>query len=74
MDLSLNVTIKLEQALVCLSAVDKIDLISCKHLCWSSSWARILNVQDIIKGVVNCQNTRDNVVPRMQQWPLDIPQ
>ena len=26
------------------------------------------------KGVVNCQNTRDNVVPRMQQWPLDIPQ
>ena len=28
----------------------------------------------LIKGVVNCQNTRDNVVPRMQQWPLDIPQ
>ena len=27
-----------------------------------------------VKGVVNCQNTRDNVVPRMQQWPLDIPQ
>ena len=27
-----------------------------------------------IKGVVNCQNTRDNVVPRIQQWPLDIPQ
>ena len=26
------------------------------------------------KGVVNCQNTRDNVVPRMQQWPLDIQQ
>ena len=25
------------------------------------------------KGVVNCQNTWDNVVPRMQQWPLDIP-
>ena len=29
---------------------------------------------DRVKGVVNCQNTRDNVVPRMQQWPLDIPQ
>ena len=28
----------------------------------------------LVKGVVNCQNTRDNVVPRMQQWPLDIPQ
>ena len=27
-----------------------------------------------LKGVVNCHNTRDNVVPRMQQWPLDIPQ
>ena len=27
-----------------------------------------------IKGVVNCQNTWDNVVPRMQQWLLDIPQ
>ena len=27
-----------------------------------------------VKSVVNCQNTRDNVVPRMQQWPLDIPQ
>ena len=27
-----------------------------------------------LKDVVNCQNTRDNVVPRMQQWPLDIPQ
>ena len=27
-----------------------------------------------VKGVVNWQNTRDNVVPRMQQWPLDIPQ
>ena len=27
-----------------------------------------------IKGIVNCQNTRDNVVPRIQQWPLDIPQ
>ena len=26
------------------------------------------------KGVVNCQNTRDNGVSRMQQWPLDIPQ
>ena len=26
------------------------------------------------KGVVNCQNTRDNVVPRMQQLPLDTPQ
>ena len=25
----------------------------------------------LIKGVVNCQNTLDNV---MQQWPLDIPQ
>ena len=28
----------------------------------------------IVKSVVNCQNMRDNVVPRMQQWPLDIPQ
>ena len=27
-----------------------------------------------IDGVVNCQNTWDNVVPRMQQWLLDIPQ
>ena len=27
-----------------------------------------------VKGVVNCQITRDNVVPRMQQRPLDIPQ
>ena len=27
-----------------------------------------------IKGVVNCQNTQDNVVPRMQQWPLETPQ
>ena len=26
-----------------------------------------------LNGVVNCQNMRDNVVPRMQQWPLDIP-
>ena len=26
------------------------------------------------KGVVNCQNSQDNVVSRMQQWPLDIPQ
>ena len=31
-------------ALVCLSAIDK------KSVYWSSSWARILNVQDIIKG------------------------
>ena len=22
--------------------------------------------------LLDCQNTRDNVVPRMQQWPLDI--
>ena len=27
-----------------------------------------------IKGVVNSQNTLDNVVPRKQQWPLDITQ
>ena len=27
-----------------------------------------------IKGVANCQNTRDNVVPRMQQGPVDISQ
>ena len=27
-----------------------------------------------LKGVVNCQNMRDNVVLRMQQLPLDIPQ
>ena len=26
-----------------------------------------------IKGIVNCQNTLDKGVPRMQQWPLDIP-
>ena len=26
------------------------------------------------KGIVNCQNTLDKGVPRMQQWPLDIPQ
>ena len=35
-------------------------------------WARRLPQK--LKGVVICQNTRDNVVPRMQQWPLDIPQ
>ena len=27
-----------------------------------------------LEGEVNSQNTRENVVPRMQQWPLDIPQ
>ena len=27
-----------------------------------------------IKGIVNCQNTLDKGVPKMQQWPLDIPQ
>ena len=26
------------------------------------------------KGIVNCQHTLDKGVPRMQQWPLDIPQ
>ena len=26
------------------------------------------------KDIVNCQNTLDKGVPRMQQWPLDIPQ
>ena len=31
-------------------------------------------IKEWLKGVVNCQNTRDNEVPRMQQWPLDIPQ
>ena len=31
-------------------------------------------IRPYLKGVVNCQNTRDNVVTRMQQWPLDIPQ
>ena len=43
-------------------------IIACKH-----SWLEKLCIT-IIKGVVNCQNTRDNGVPRMQQWPLDIPQ
>ena len=28
----------------------------------------------IIKGLVNCQHKLDKGVPRMQQWPLDIPQ
>ena len=31
-------------------------------------------VRVCFKGAVNCQNTWDNVVPRMQQWPLDIPE
>ena len=39
---------------------------------------KVYRVNDLyrmaVKGVVNCQNTLDNVVPRMQQWPLDIPQ
>ena len=32
------------------------------------------NPSHCVKGVVNCQNKRDNVVPRIQKWPLDIPQ
>ena len=39
----------------------------------SLSSLSIINVNDF-KGVVNSKNTRDNVVSRMQQWPLDIPQ
>ena len=35
------------RALVCLSAIDK------QSVYWSSSWARILNVQDIIKEKTN---------------------
>ena len=27
-----------------------------------------------LEGVVNYQNTQNKVVPRIQQWPLDIPQ
>ena len=28
----------------------------------------------VFKDIVNCQNTLDKGVPRMQQWPTDIPQ
>ena len=33
-----------------------------------------LHRKTILKGIFNCQNTRDNVVPRMPLWSLDIPQ
>ena len=41
-------------ALVCLSAIDK------KSVYWSSSWARILNVQDIIKE--RTMETSSNII------------
>ena len=32
-------------------------------------WVNKSSSVQLIKGVVNCQNKRDNVVPRIQQWP-----
>ena len=39
---------------------------------WINGKLRALDIG--IKGIVNCQNTLDKGVLRMQQWPLDIPQ
>ena len=47
--------------------------LSCSIM-WLSDDLFLCRFISFTKGIVNCQNKLDKGVPRMQQWPLDIPQ
>ena len=57
-------------AVVCLSAIDKNSAYCFLNIIvyWSSSWAGILNVQDIIKERTNSQQTQDVESMLVSRW------